>query len=73
MRTSRYIPPCCACWWDNGQYVVGHDEHHAKCRHTPSGGTAGKPDGVTMCNRIIGHGRTRAEAIDVARVSLGMG
>lgn len=69
---STYLPKCCRCWRDNGRYVVDHDEHSPACRHTPSGGTGGSPDGRTRCNRIIGSGATRREAISEARYSLGL-
>lgn len=64
---SSYLPPCCSCWWDNGKYVVGHNEHSEKCKHTPSGGTGGFPDKKTMCDRIIGKGPTRQAAIQDGR------
>jgi len=64
---SAYLPRCCRCWWEGGEHVVGHNELAAVCRHTPSGGTAGEPDGVTPCNRIIGRGQTRRAAMADAR------
>ena len=50
-----------------GDWVVGHDERDARCTHTPSGGQAGRQDGVTPCNRIVGRGQTALAAIEDAR------
>ncbi len=69
---STYLPRCCTAWFDNGQWVVGHDEHSPSCRHEPSGGHAGRQDGQTRCNRIIGNGPTRAAAVAEARAVLDM-
>ena len=68
---NYYLPKCCRCWWDNGEYVVGHNEHSAQCQHEGSGGHGGRADG-SPCNRIIGHGQTRAAAIAEAREYLDM-
>ena len=71
---SYYLPKCCYTRSDGaGGYEVCHDEDDDNCRHTPSGGTGGYPDGVTTCNRIIGHGRTVRDAIEDARGYLGLG
>jgi len=70
MSHSYYLPRCCRCWWDSGQYVVGHTETSRHCRHTPSGGSGGSADGKMCCNRIIGHGATAWEAIANARENL---
>ena len=71
---SHYLPRCCECVADGaGGYAVQHTETAPGCRHTPSGGTAGRQDGVTPCNRIIGHGRTQGAAIADARAVLGIG
>ena len=72
MNRYYYLPRCCRCWWDNGEYVVGHNEHDPGCRHEPSGGHGGHQDGTTKCNRIIGRGHTRARAIADAREVLGL-
>lgn len=72
MPHNVYLPACCQCWLENGTFLVGHNEHSPRCRHTPSGGTGGKPDGRTRCNRIIGKGETRTEAALQARQTLGM-
>lgn len=70
---SRYLPPCCFVRQDGaGGYEVCHTETSAACRHTPSGGTAGRPDGRTPCNRVLSHGHTTGEAIERARVRLGL-
>jgi hypothetical protein len=69
MSTYNYrIPNCCVCRQDGaGAYEVAHTETSQGCRHRPSGGTGGHPDGHTACNRIISHGHTRAEACAEAR------
>ena len=73
MKTSYYLPKCCWCRQDGaGCYEVAHTETDSHCSHTPSGGTGGRADGVTPCNRIIGSGATRGEAIGDARDTLGM-
>lgn len=74
MRPSRYLPRCCTCFWDNGRYVAVHWEESRRhlCRHTPSGGHAGKPDGHTRIDRLIGQGYSRADAIAEARAYLGL-
>lgn len=65
---SNYLPKCCWCRADGaGRYEVAHTETDSACKHRPSGGTGGRPDGRTPCNRIIGHGRTKGEAIQAAR------
>lgn len=65
---SNYLPACCTVRADGaGTYEVAHTETDSRCRHTPSGGTCGQQDGITKCNRIIGHGRTRSAAIQAAR------
>jgi hypothetical protein len=70
---SQYLPSCCRAWRDeSGQWVVGHDEHNANCRHTPSGGTGGRQNRERKCDRIIGHGKTRREAVEQARLALDM-
>lgn len=64
---SNYLPKCCFVRPDGaGEYEVCHAETSADCKHTPSGGTAGRPDGRTPCNRIVGRGYTRSEAINDA-------
>ena len=66
--STRYLPPCCTCRQNGaGGYEVTHTETDSRCRHTPSGGTGGYQDGKTKCNRIVGHGSTRGEAIQAAR------
>jgi len=71
--TSYYLPPCCWVRQDGaGGYEVAHTETDSRCKHAPSGGTGGYPDGKTKCNRIIGSGRTRREAIINARQNLGL-
>jgi hypothetical protein len=73
MATYYVVPKCCCVQWNNaGRYEVAHTETDPCCRHTPSGGTGGRQDGVTPCNRIIGHGRTVAEAVRAARLHLGL-
>lgn len=68
---SSYLPRCCNVGRDcSGCYEVAHVETSAYCKHVPSGGTGGRPDGKTPCNRVIGHGRTRTEAIQDARLYL---
>jgi len=70
---SQYLPRCCDCRTDGaGGYEVAHTETSAHCRHQKSGGTGGRPDGKTPCNRIIGHGMTRCAAIADAREYLGL-
>jgi len=65
---NYYLPACCRCWREgDGKYVVGHNEHSPRCKHTPSGGTGGYADGKTPCNRIIGQGKTKIDAIESAR------
>jgi hypothetical protein len=61
---NRYLPKCVTVFWDNGRYVAVHWETSARCKHTLSGDRAhdSKP-----CNRAIGHGATRGEAIRKAR------
>jgi hypothetical protein len=63
-----YLPRCCFVRQTNaGDYEVCHAETSTVCKHRPSGGRGGKPDGVTPCNRIIGHGKTITEARRNAR------
>lgn len=63
----RRLPKCCEILADGaGGYKVGHDEKSPQCKHTPSGGNGGYPDGVTPCNRIVGHGKTKTAAVDDA-------
>ena len=69
---NRYLPPCCRVAATNAGYEIQHTETADECRHTPSGGTGGYQDGRTRCNRIIGHGSTRAAAITQARAVLGL-
>ncbi len=70
---SKYLPQCCDVSPDNaGGYEVQHTETSSQCRHEPSGGTSGRPDGLTPCNRIIGNGDTQRDAIKDARAYLGM-
>ena len=70
---GTYLPKCCTVRPDGaGGYEVAHTETSADCRHTPSGGTGGYQDGVTRCNRIIGVGPTRRDAIYGARQTLGL-
>jgi len=70
---SYYLPKCCRTRRDGaGGYEVCHTETSSQCRHTPSGGTGGRPDGQTPCNRIVGHGRTRRAAIRDARDYFGL-
>ena len=64
---SIYLPKCCNVVhvsWSSGHFnwEVRHTETSPHCRHTPSGGTGGRMDGFTPCNRIIGNGATAAEA-----------
>lgn len=73
MSATYYLPTCCFVRWDGaGGYEVCHTETDPDCRHEPSGGTGGRADGVTTCNRIIGHGNTKANAIADARQCLGL-
>jgi len=69
MKTkSYYLPKCCWVRQDgSGGYEVAHTETDRSCRHRPSGGTGGSQDGRTRCNRIIGSGRTKYDAIVDAR------
>ena len=70
---SDYLPRCCYAYRDeSGAWVVQHDETMLCCHHVPSGGTGGKPDGVTPCCRRIGLGDTKAEAVQNARDYLEM-
>lgn len=70
---NYYLPKCCECEWNNaGEYMVTHEESSPSCRHRPSGGTGGRPDGHTTCNRVIGYGKTTIEAISEAREVLGL-
>lgn len=65
---TRYLPKCCWVRADGaGRYEVAHTETDSACRHRPTGGTGGRPDGKTPCNRIIGRGQTKIEAIQAAR------
>jgi len=71
MKTSYYLPVCCFVRLDGaGGFEVAHMETSSRCRHRPSGGTGGRSDGTTCCNRIIGSGKTRGEAINEARENL---
>lgn len=73
MRQSYYLPKCCCVRMDGaGGYEVAHTETSRYCRHTPSGGTGGRRDYQTPCNRIIGKGRTQGEAILRARENMGL-
>ena len=70
---SRYLPACACVRMDGaGGYEVCHTETSQKCRHTPSGGTGGRPDGRTYCNRIVGRGHTMGAAIRDAREYFGL-
>ena len=70
---AYYLPKCCYARNDGaGGYEVCHTETDASCHHTPSGGTGGRQDGATPCNRIIGSGRTKRDAIEDARLTLGV-
>jgi len=61
--TTMRLPKCCTVFWDNGgQWVVAHWETWETCSHAKSGGRGGHLDG-TPCNRAIGHGATKGEAI----------
>lgn len=65
---SYYLPKCCSIHREcNGSFVIVHYEMSAKCLHQKSGGTGGYEDGITPCNRAIGHGKTIREAIEDAR------
>ena len=67
INQSADLPACCSVQQDcAGGYEVAHLETSIACTHTPSGGTSGRPDGKTKCNRIIGRGRTETEAIQDA-------
>ena len=71
---KKYLPKCCWVRQDgSGRYEVAHTETDSRCRHEPTGGTGGSPDGHTRCNRIIASGSSRAEAIEEAREYLGLG
>lgn len=66
--TTYYLPACCCVQQDGaGGYEVAHTETDSRCRHRATGGMGGCADGRTKCNRIIGHGHTRIEAITKAR------
>ena len=61
---NYHLPRCMFVRRDcSGRYEVCHTETSPHCHHTPSGGTGGFPDGITPCNRVIGHGKTKGEAI----------
>lgn len=58
------LPKCCRVQQrGSGGYDVVHTETDQACNHRPSGGTGGRPDGRTRCNRIIGSGDTKSSAI----------
>ena len=64
---SAGLPDCCTLWRaEDGDWLVGHAETHPGCKHAPTGGHGGRPDGVTPCNRIIGRGPTAGAAIENA-------
>mgnify|MGYP001565152502 CR=1 FL=1 len=68
---NRYIPRCCFVRPDGAKgYEVCHEETSVECRHDGSGGEGGRQTG-RPCNRIIGNGRTRGDAIEDARRTLG--
>ncbi len=72
--SSYYLPKCCACFWDGTRYIVVHYERdRSNCHHVPSGGTAGYQDGKTPCNRVVGRGSTKIDAIADARAHFEMG
>lgn len=73
MKTNYHLPKCCFVRKDGaGCYEVCHQETSGHCKHTKTGGNGGRQDGVTPCNRIIGHGETKALAIADARAVLGL-
>lgn len=66
--SNHNLPACCQISQDGaGGFEVRHTETSEHCHHRPSGGSADHPDGVSRCNRVIAHGRTRSEAVAEAR------
>lgn len=65
---NHNLPTCCQVSQDGaGGYEVRHTETSERCHHRPSGGSGGRPDGASRCNRVIGQGSTAGEAVAQAR------
>lgn len=65
---SYHLPKCCVAFRDeSGTWKVGHNESRIECTHPKTGGTRGRVDGITPCDRIIGRGETKADAVADAR------